>query len=80
MNVHNGLKDIRWIRGLGGERLPAASYALLLPNLKKGLVFVIGEKSRFFVVCVLHTSGQMLLYQTPGRRPPHITGRRVNTV
>ena len=34
---------------------------------------------RNFVVCFLHTSGQMFLYQTPGRRPPHITGRVVNT-
>ena len=36
MNVDDGLEDIRRIRGLGGEKLPAASYALL-PNLKKGL-------------------------------------------
>ena len=34
----DGLEDIRWIRGLGGEKLPAASNALL-SNLKKGLVF-----------------------------------------
>ena len=34
MNVDDGLEDIRWIRGLGGEKLPAASYALL-SNLKK---------------------------------------------
>ena len=34
MDVDDGLEDIRWIRGLGSERVPAASYALL-PNLKK---------------------------------------------
>ena len=38
MNVDDGLEDIRWILGLGGEKLPAASNALL-PNLKKGLFF-----------------------------------------
>ena len=41
VKVEDGLEDIRWTRGLGGEKLPAASYALL-PNLKKGLLFVIG--------------------------------------
>ena len=29
---------------------------------------------------VFYTRGQMCLYQTPGRRPPRITGRDVNTV
>ena len=77
MNVDDGLEDIRWIRGLGGEK--AASNALL-PNLKTGLFFAIGEGSRFFVACFLHSSAQMSLYQTPGRRPPPITGRFVNTV
>ena len=81
MNVDDGLEHIRWNRGLGGEKLPAASYALL-PSLKKGLFFAIGEGSRFFVACFLpvHSSVQMCLYQTPGRRPPPITGRFVNTV
>ena len=79
MNVDGGLEDIRWIRGLGGEKLPAASNALL-PNLKKGLLFVIGEGSTIFVACFLHSSAQMCLYQTPGRRPSPITGRFVNTV
>ena len=77
MDAGDGLIDIRWIRDLGCESLPAASYALLL-NLKKGLFFAIGEGSIVFVVCFLHTSGQMFLYQTPGRRPPCITGRGVN--
>ena len=77
MNVDDGLEDI--IRGLGGEKLPSASNALL-SNPKKGLFFAIGEGSRIFVGCFLHSSAQMSLYQTPGRRPPHITGRFVNTV
>jgi len=79
VNVDDGLEDIRWIRGLGGEKLPAASNALL-SNLKKRLFFAIGEGSRIFVACFLHSSAQMCLYQTPGRRPPPITGRFVNTV
>ena len=34
------------------------------------------------IVCrlFLFTSGQMFFSQTPGRRPPHITGLRVNSV
>ena len=81
VNVDDGLEDIRWIRGLGGEKLPAASNALL-PNLKKGLFFAIGEGSIIFVAFFLpvHSSAQMCLYQTPGRHPPPITGRFVNTV
>ena len=79
VNVDDGLEDIRWIRGLGGEKLPAASYAIL-PNLKKCPFYAIGEGSRNFVACFLHSSAQMCLYQTPGRCPPPITGRFVNTV
>ena len=58
--------------------MPATSY-VLLPNLKKGLCFAIGEGSRIFVACFLHSSAKCL-YQTPGRRPPPITSRFVNTV
>ena len=79
MNVDDGLEDIRWIRGLGCEKLPAASNTLV-PNLKKGLFFAIGDGSRIFVGCFIHSSAQMCLYQTPGRRPPPITVRVVNTV
>ena len=78
MNVDDGLEDIGWIRGLGGEKLPAASYALL-PNLKKGQILAIEEGSRIIVACFLHSSAQMCLYEAPGRRPPPITGRFVNT-
>ena len=59
--------------------MPAASNALLR-NLKKGLFFDIGEGSRIFVAYILHSSAQMCVYQTPGRRPPPMTGRFVNTV
>ena len=79
MNVDDGLEDIRWIRGIGGKRLPAASYAYALrPNLKKSY-FCDPRRIEFFVVCFLLTSGQTLLYQTPGRCPPRIIGHVVNT-
>ena len=48
VNVDNGPEDIRWIRGLGSENFPAASYALLPPTWKKVHFFAIGEGSRFF--------------------------------
>ena len=51
-----------------------------LPNLKNGLFLAIGEVSRILVACFLHSSAHICLYQTLGRRPPHITGRFVNTV
>ena len=76
-----GPEDIRWIRGLGGEKLPAASNALL-PNLKKVyLVFVaIGEESIILIACFLHSSAELYLCLTPGRRPPPVTGQFVNSV
>ena len=77
MNVDDDIEDIRWTRRLRGERLPAASYALL-STLKKGQFFAIGEALRILVVCFLHTREQIFLYQTPGRSPPRITGRVVN--
>ena len=61
VNVDDGLEDTRRIRGLWGEKLPAASYTLL-PNLKKGLFFAIGEGSRIFVACFLQSSAQICLY------------------
>ena len=71
MSVHDGLEGFTWIRGVEGERLPAASYALL-PDLKKGLFLATGVGSIFVVVCFLHTRGQKNMDQTPGRRPPRI--------
>ena len=79
VKVDDGLEDIRWVRRLGTEKLPATPDALLA-NLKEGVFFAIGEGSRFFVNCFLHSSAQRCLYQTPGRCPPRITGRFVNTV
>ena len=66
-----------WSRGR--ERFPRRP-TLGLPNLKKGLFFAIGEGSRIFVACFLHSSAQMCLCQTPGWRPPRITVRFGNTV
>ena len=54
VNVDDGLEDIRCIRGLGGEKLPAASYSLL-PNLKKGL-FLPSERDREFLSPVFYTA------------------------
>ena len=60
--------------------MPAASYALL-PNLKKkGLFVAIEEGSGIFVACFLRSSAQICWYQTPGRLPPPIAVRFVNTV
>ena len=55
VNVDDGLEGIRLIRGLEGETLPAASNALL-PNLKKGRFFAVGEGSSFF--CRLFSTQQ----------------------
>ena len=79
VNVDDGYEDIRWICGLGGEKLPTASCALL-PDLKEGLSFAMGEGSRNFVPCLLHSNSQTYSYQAPGRHQPRITGRFVNTV
>ena len=74
----DGLENMRLIRGLGGK-FPTVSYALLSQTSKKAF-FSIGEGSRNFVSCFLHSSAQMCLYHAPGRRPPPITGRFGNTV
>ena len=52
------------------------------PKPEKRPIFChLGEESLIFVACFLHSSAQMCcLYQTPGRRPPPITGRFVNTM
>ena len=49
------------------------------PKPIKGLFFAIGEGSIISVACFLHSSAQMCLYPTPGRRPLPTTGRFVNT-
>ena len=55
MNVDDDLDDIRWIRGLGGERLPAASY-ISLPYREKARFFATGERSTSYAVCFLVTA------------------------
>ena len=67
-----------YIHGLGGEVARDVLRSLLKPE--KCLVFAIGGGSRFFVICFLYTSGQTFFSQTPRRRPPYITGLRVNSV
>ena len=42
--------------------------------------FAIGEGWGTYFACFLHSSAQICLHQTPGQRPPRITGRFVNTV
>ena len=79
VNVDGGLEDIRWISGLGGDKLSPVFYALL-PNLKKRSIFCHQRGIKIFFTCFLHSSTRMCFYQTSGRRPPRITGRLVNTV
>ena len=65
-----------WSRG----REVARDVLRSLPKPEKCLFFAIGDGSRFFVICFLYTSGQMFFSQTPGRRPPYITGLRETSV
>ena len=65
-----------WSRG----REVACDVLRSLPDLENFLIFAIGEGSRFLVVCFLYTSDQLFFSQTPGRRPPRITGLHVNYV
>ena len=52
----------------------------LYPNPKKAY-FLPSEMDRdFFVIRFLYTSGQTFFSQMPRRRPPYITGLRVNSV
>ena len=71
ISVDDSLEDIKWIRGLGGERLPAASYALL-PNLKDGKC-AIGEGSRLCRLFSIHQRPNMLV---PGTWPAPATYHR----
>ena len=68
-----------WSRG----REVARSVLRSSPKPEKRSVFCHRERDREFlspVFYLVHSSVQMCLYQTPGRRPPPITGRFVNTV
>ena len=51
----DGLKGIRWIRGLGGEKLPAASYALL-PKPEKKAYFLPSERDQDLLSSVFYTA------------------------
>ena len=77
-SIDDGLEDIRRTHGLGGESLPAASYGIL-SNLQK-TIFAIRDGRRIFIICLVHTSGQLFFYHKPGQRPPHVTGHCVNAV
>ena len=63
--------------------MPAASYGLV-PNMKKYhqiCFFSSRDRSIIFVKYFVHTNQRsIVLYDTPGQRPPHITGHCVNTV
>ena len=50
------------------------------PRPEKSSIFCDRRGIETFVGCFLHSIAQMCLYQTPGPRPPRITGRIVNTV
>ena len=50
------------------------------PKHEKRPIFCRRRGIENFCRLFLHSSAQMCLYQTPGRRPPPITGRFVNTL
>ena len=78
MNVDRGLENLRWIRGLRRERVPAASYAVV-PTPQNSLLAI--EKGlKYSVACFLHSSFQIYLCQTPRWRRRNNIGRVVNTV
>ena len=57
MNVDDGPEDIRGVRVVGGEKLPAASYSLLLNLEKRYLVhFLSSERDREFLSPVFYTA------------------------
>ena len=72
MNIDNHLENRMWFDGVGGERLPFAQTC-------KNLHFC-HQRDREFLSSVYRTRAAKCFSQTLGRRPPHITGRRVNTV
>ena len=77
MNVDDGLEDIRWIRGRGRE--VARGVLRSSPKPEKRSIFC--HRRRIENLCRLFSTQQRPnVYQTPGRRPPPIIGRFVNTV
>ena len=73
----DGVECIMCVRGLGGERLPAASYALH-PNLKN--CFVPSRRGRYFFPSIVYTPGAKLFLFRRLAGARHITGRRLKTV
>ena len=65
-----------WCRG----REVARGVLRSSPKPEKRPIFCHRRETEIFVACFLHSSAQMRLYQTPGRRPPPITGCFVNNV
>ena len=77
VNVDDGLEVIMWIRRLGGERLPTASYALR-PNLNKPFVFALERRDRDF--CHLFSTHQptthlRFRYRTNPRSTRFVSGK-----
>ena len=65
-----------WSRG----REVARDVLRSLPKLENMSIFCHRKGIEIFCHLILNTSGQMFFSQTPGRRPPYITGLRVNSV
>ena len=63
-SLDDGLEDIRWVHGLGGESLPAVFY-VLLPNLK--LLYIYFLPRRIDISSVFCTPATNCFYITPGR-------------
>ena len=78
-STDDGLEDISWIHGLGGESLPA-DVLRYPPKPEKKVFFAIRDGLRNLVIRFVHPPGQLFFYHTPGQRPPHFTGHCVNTV
>ena len=77
VNTDDHLENSMRIHPVRGERLPAASYALC--SNVKNVSFLPSQRTRFFAVYFYTRAAKCCFSQTPDRRPPHITGRRVNT-
>ena len=78
MSVGDSAEEFISVHPLGREGLLVLSCGLPSHPLKL-LFFARWETIKtFFCLSFLHTSRQMCFEQTPDRRPPHITGRRVS--
>ena len=78
----DGLEDVRWVYGQGGERLPAASLCSS-PKPENKDYFLPSERVRDMYVVIrffAHQRPIVFLHHTPGERSPHITGHFANRV